>query len=172
MTVRRRGALTWEKILPESELWAARLEQLGVTKLSLRVEIIIIVHVHRYRWGHEKDFVPPITGIHLAALTPPGHDVRVVHQQVEAVDLETGADLVALSFFSGFAEEAYRLADEFRARGRTVVAGGPHVTFWQDEALGHCDAVVIGEAETAWPELVRDVERGRLQRAYRTPPPS
>ncbi len=132
---------------------------------------IIVVHVHRYRWGHEKDFVPPITGIHLAALTPPGHEVRVVHQQVEAVDLEANADLVALSFFSGFAEEAYRLADEFRARGKTVVAGGPHVTFWQDEALGHCDAVVLGEAETAWPALVRVVERGRLQRVYRTPAP-
>ena len=40
-------------------------------------------------------------GLGGAALTPARHDVRVVHQQLEAVDLETDADLVALSFFSG-----------------------------------------------------------------------
>ncbi|HMI60440.1 MAG TPA: hypothetical protein VK518_06020 [Puia sp.] len=31
---------------------------------------IIIAYVKRYEFGHEKDFVPPITGIHLAARTP------------------------------------------------------------------------------------------------------
>jgi radical SAM superfamily enzyme YgiQ (UPF0313 family) len=136
----------------------------------MRIEIVV-VSVPRYRRGHEKDFVPPITGIHLAALTPPEHAVRVVHQQVEPVDLDTGADLVALSFFSGFAEEAYRLADALRARGRTVVAGGPHATYWPAEALEHVDAVVRGEADVAWPELVRDAARGRLRRVYDPQPP-
>ena len=70
---------------------------------------IVVVSVPRYVWGHEKHFVPPITGIHLAAITPPQHDVRVIHQQVEPVDLDTEAELVALTFFSGFAAEAYRL---------------------------------------------------------------
>lgn len=35
---------------------------------------IIIAYLKRYEFGHEKDFVPPITGIHLAALTPKGTD--------------------------------------------------------------------------------------------------
>src|ERR1051326_8537334 len=87
---------------------------------------IIVVYIQRYRRGHEVDFVPPITGIHLAALTPSSHTVRVIHQQVEPVDLETEAEVVALTFFSGFAPEAYRLAQEFRSRGKIVVAGGPH----------------------------------------------
>jgi radical SAM superfamily enzyme YgiQ (UPF0313 family) len=137
----------------------------------MRIDIIV-VYVARYRSGHEKHFVPPITGIHLAALTPAGHDVRVVHQQVEPVDLDTDADLVALSFFSGFATEAYRLADALRARGKTVVAGGPHATYWQDEVLEHCDAVAEGEAESYWAQLVADAERGRLRKIYRSAPPS
>jgi radical SAM superfamily enzyme YgiQ (UPF0313 family) len=128
----------------------------------MRIDIVV-VYVQRYRRGHEKHFVPPITGIHLAALTPPGHEVRVVHQQVEGVDLDTDADLVALSFFSGFAGEAYRLADAFRLRGKTVVAGGPHATYWPEECLQHVDAVVLGEAETTWPAVVRDAERGALR---------
>jgi len=127
---------------------------------------IIIAYVKRYAFGHEKDFVPPITGIHLAAITPSEHRVRVFHQQVDRLDLESDADLIALSFFSGFAPAAFDLAREFRRRGKTVVAGGPHVTFTIDESLEYFDAIVTGEAEGAWPELLRDLERGQLKRVY------
>ncbi|MCI0478016.1 MAG: B12-binding domain-containing radical SAM protein, partial [Anaerolineales bacterium] len=117
--------------------------------------------------GHEVNFVPPITGIHLAALTPARHRVRVIHQQVDPIPYDTDADLIALSFFSGFAPEAYRLAREFKHHGKIVVAGGPHATFWADECLAHnCDAVVIGEAETVWAQLLDDAERGELQDKY------
>ncbi|MBL8155544.1 MAG: B12-binding domain-containing radical SAM protein [Anaerolineae bacterium] len=127
---------------------------------------IIVVYVQRYERGHEMDFVPPITGIHLAGITPAQYDVRVIHQQVEPVDLDSDADLIALSFFSGFALEAYRLAQAFKARGKMVVAGGPHVTFWPEEALRYCDAVVTGEAESVWAELLADAERGALRPVY------
>jgi radical SAM superfamily enzyme YgiQ (UPF0313 family) len=112
---------------------------MAVVEVPMRIDIVA-VYVPRYSRGHEAHFTPPITGIHLAALTPAGHEVRVIHQQTDPVDLDTDADLVALSFFSGFAHEAYRLADAFRARGKRVVAGGPHVTFWPEEALAHVDA--------------------------------
>ena len=127
---------------------------------------IIVVYVHRYERGHEVDFVPPITGIHLAALTPDSHQVRVIHQQVEPVPLDTDADLVALSFFSGFAPEAYRLARHFKRQGRTVIAGGPHASFWPDEALTCFDAVVIGEAESVWEQVLADAAEGHLQKKY------
>lgn len=131
---------------------------------------IIVVYVPRYERGHEIDFVPPITGIHLAALTPPPHRVRVIHQQLDPIPYETEADFIALSFFSGFAPEAYRLASHFRARGKLVVAGGPHATFWPEEALRHCDAVVVGEAESVWPQVLADAARGALQPVYRGAP--
>jgi radical SAM superfamily enzyme YgiQ (UPF0313 family) len=133
---------------------------------------IIVVYIQRYQRGHEVDFVPPITGIHLAAITPPRHQVRVIHQQVETVRFDTDADLVALSFFSGFAPEAYRLAAEFRRRGKVVVAGGPHATFSPNEVLRYCDAVVVGEAESVWPRLLEDAESGRLRERYDGEPSS
>jgi hypothetical protein len=89
---------------------------------------IIIAYLKRYEHGHEIDFVPPITGIHLAAITPGEHTVRVFHQQVDRIDLNSNADLIALSFFSGFAPAAFDLARQFKVRGKTVVAGGPHVS--------------------------------------------
>lgn len=127
---------------------------------------LIIAYVQRYEFGHERDFVPPITGIHLAAITPPEHEVRVYHQQIDKIELNTDASVIAISFFSGFAMAAYSLAVEFKKRGKTVIAGGPHVTYCQEEALTYFDAIVTGEAENVWQALLQDIEHGRLQQVY------
>jgi radical SAM superfamily enzyme YgiQ (UPF0313 family) len=127
---------------------------------------IIIAYLRRYEYGHEKDFVPPITGIHLAALTPKEHTVRVFHQQVDAIEYETDADLIAISFFSGFAPAAFKLAAIFKEKGKTVIAGGPHVTFNIDESLLHFDAIVTGEAESVWHNLLSDFQNNQLQQIY------
>jgi radical SAM superfamily enzyme YgiQ (UPF0313 family) len=127
---------------------------------------IIVSYVPRYRAGHRFQFVPPVTGIHLAALVPEGHEVEVVHEQIAPAPLDDLPDLVAISFFSGFARRAYEVADAYRALGVRVVAGGPHASYWPEEALAHFDSVVIGEADEAWPRLIADAERGRLERAY------
>lgn len=127
---------------------------------------IIIAYIQRYKFGHEKHFVPPITGIHLAAITPTRHTVRVIHQQIESPPDSTDADLIAISFFSGFAPEAYRLAKRYRDQGKIVVGGGPHVTFAQDEALQFFDAILIGEAEPEWVHLLNDAENGSLAKVY------
>jgi len=133
---------------------------------------IIVAYVQRYRFGHEKHFAPPITGIYLAALTPPQYAVRLIHQQVESPPETTDADLVAISFFSGFAPEAYRLARRYREQGKIVVGGGPHVTFAQEEALRFFDAILVGEAESEWAALLSDAENGRLKRLYHGEPSS
>lgn len=127
---------------------------------------IIIVYIQRYCKGHEAHFVPPLTGIHLAALTPAKYTVRVIHQQVEPVNLDSDADVIVLSFFSGFAPEAYRLAEAYRQRGKITIAGGPHVTFAPEEALRFVDSVIIGEGESVWEQIFDDIEQNRLQTRY------
>lgn len=131
---------------------------------------IIIAYIQRYEFGHEKDFVPPITGIHLAAITPERHQVKVIHQQVESIDLHSDADLIAISFFSGFANAAYELAAAFRKKNKLVVGGGPHVTYNEEECLRYFDAIVTGEAENVWPTLLDDAEHGLLKNIYRGTP--
>lgn len=128
---------------------------------------IVVSYVERYRRGHGVQFVPPVTGIHLAAITPPEHEVEVVHEQARPVPVDADVDVVAISFFTGFAARAYALCDAYRALGVKVVVGGPHVSYWLEEALAHADVVVTGEAETVWPEVLRDLERGNAQRVYR-----
>ena len=45
--------------------------------------------------------------------------------------------------------------------------GGIHPSFMPQEALKHCDAVVIGEAELVIEKLLDDLEQGRLRGTYR-----
>jgi radical SAM superfamily enzyme YgiQ (UPF0313 family) len=150
----------------EKSIFAACFINYKFINKDMKIDIIV-VYEQRYRFGHEKNFVPPITGIHLAAITPSKYQVRVVHQQVEQVDYETEAEVVALSFFSGFAIEAYRIADRFREKGKTVIGGGPHVSFSEEESLQHFDAIVTGEAESIWETVLDDIERGQLKAVYK-----
>jgi hypothetical protein len=77
----------------------------------------------------------------LAALTPREHEVELFHEQVRRAPVDDAPDLAAFSFVSGFARGAYDLADRHRALGVPVVGGGPHVTYWQEEAPEHFDAL-------------------------------
>ena len=83
------------------------------------------------------------------------------------MDLDDPADVVAITAMTAQAVRAYEIADAFRSRGKTVVMGGFHASNLPEEALGHVDAVVVGEAEAAWPRLLADLEAGRLQKVYR-----
>ncbi|MDP6084260.1 MAG: radical SAM protein [Verrucomicrobiota bacterium] len=111
--------------------------------------------------------LPSLGLLTVAALTP--DDVEVVYREIQDVkpedDLEM-FDLVGISSFSAQIDEAYALADRYRAAGVPVVLGGLHVTLMPDEAAQHADAVVINGAEGAWPSLVEDVQRGELQSRY------
>jgi radical SAM superfamily enzyme YgiQ (UPF0313 family) len=106
----------------------------------------------------------------LAAYTPPGVELHHTDEIVEPVDLDRDADLVAITCNTPAAAHVYRLARQLRARGRRVVLGGPHVTAMPSDALRHADALVIGEGELVWPEVVNDFARGRWQEIYRGRP--
>ena len=109
---------------------------------------------------------PPLILPLLAGLTPPGFDIRIVDENVEPVDTNAAADLVALSCMTASAPRAYAIADAFRARGIPVVMGGIHPTVMPDETANHADVVVIGEAEPVWQTLLEDFAAGRLRPRY------
>jgi radical SAM superfamily enzyme YgiQ (UPF0313 family) len=110
--------------------------------------------------------LPPMALPLLAALSPPGVEVRLIDEAVQDVDLNLEADLVGFSVMTATAPRAYRLADRFRSRGIKVVMGGVHPSSLPEEALQHSDAVVIGEGEGHWARILKDADQGSLKRTY------
>jgi radical SAM superfamily enzyme YgiQ (UPF0313 family) len=103
----------------------------------------------------------------LAALTPADVDVRLVDENVESVDVNAATDWVAITCMTTSAPHAYAIADAFRQRGVPVVMGGIHPTVLPDEAAAHAEAVVIGEAEPVWREVLADLAAGRIRPRYK-----
>jgi radical SAM superfamily enzyme YgiQ (UPF0313 family) len=110
----------------------------------------------------------PLAFAILRRLTPMEVATLLVDERVEAVDPLAAVDLVAMTVETHTALRAYQLAAGFRRRGIPVVMGGHHPTLLPEEALQHADAVVVGDAEGVWPELVADFRAARLRRLYRS----
>ncbi len=110
--------------------------------------------------------VVPLTSPYLAALTPPDWEIKLLDEQLEPIDFNYRADLVAITTWTLHSYRAYDIADEFRRRGVPVILGGPHTYFHAGEAGEHCDAVGIGEAEGIWTQMLEDALHGRLKKIY------
>jgi radical SAM superfamily enzyme YgiQ (UPF0313 family) len=112
--------------------------------------------------------LPTLGLLTLAGLTPESWDVSY-HDVFDITKLEKlpgPFDLVAISSLAAQVQEAYELADRYRALGCCVILGGLHVSAQPQEALQHADAIVIGEAEPVWTKLLADLQSGQLQRVY------
>ncbi|MCL2058052.1 MAG: B12-binding domain-containing radical SAM protein [Oscillospiraceae bacterium] len=103
---------------------------------------------------------------YLASFFPDDWTIAHIDEVCEAVDYNKQYDLVALTFHTPSAPHAYEIADSFRARGSTVIMGGPHVTLLPDEARAHADAVFVGEAELTLPQFISDWAAGRAKDRY------
>ena len=110
----------------------------------------------------------PLPAAAIAGNTPSDVELAFFDDRVEKInfDLPTGA--VAISLETYTARRAYQIASEYRRRDVPVIFGGFHATLQQEEAARFGDAVVIGEAEGIWPEVIDDLRYGKLQKTYRS----
>ena len=104
----------------------------------------------------------------IAALTPQEIEVAITDENVETINFDEDVDLVGLTAMTMHATRAYEIADRFRERGITVVMGGLHASSLPNEAKEHVDAVVIGEAEHVWSDLLHDFQQGQLKPFYKS----
>jgi radical SAM superfamily enzyme YgiQ (UPF0313 family) len=103
---------------------------------------------------------------YIAAVTPPGVEVKILDEAYEKINFEEKVDLVGITAQTPVALRAYQIAEEFKKRGTPVVMGGVHASMLPQEALQHVDAVIVGEAEEVWPDLIEDLRRGQMRRIY------
>ena len=108
---------------------------------------------------------PLMLGV-LAGLTPPDVEVVLHDDRMETIPYDDPVDLVAITVETYTARRAYEISAEYRQRGVPVVLGGMHVTLLPEEAALHADSIFIGDAETAWAQVVEDARQHKLQARY------
>jgi radical SAM superfamily enzyme YgiQ (UPF0313 family) len=134
------------------------------------MRILLVFPTHLNRRGrpvkYKAAYMPPLALGILNGLIPAYHQVSVVNDFVEPIDFSVAYDLVAITMLTSQAPRAYQIADRFRANGARIVLGGIHASTLPEEAARHADAVVIGEVEHIWEQILTDCENGRLQPRY------
>lgn len=115
-------------------------------------------------------YAAPLSLLQLAALTPPNIELKLGDENLEDTDFDWKPDLVGLSVMTSQADRADEISRRFKEKGAKVVWGGFHPTFVDQTQNSAIDSFVVGEAEEAWPRLLKDFEAGMMQKKYQGRP--
>jgi radical SAM superfamily enzyme YgiQ (UPF0313 family) len=134
---------------------------------------LTIIHPCIGRRAGDRSYVrtwqmEPLPAATVAGLTPKDVEVRFYDDRMEMIPFDEKTDLVAMSVETYTAKRAYQIATEYRKRGVPVVMGGFHVSLVPEEAKRYAEAIVTGEAETVWAQVIDDARHGTLQKHYRS----
>lgn len=102
----------------------------------------------------------------VAALLDGDFNIRLCDEMIEDVDFDDPSGVVAISMNVSQAARGIEIARRFRAMGRRVIMGGPHVSLAPGEFDGEADSLIIGEFETVASEVSRDLLAGALKPRY------
>ncbi len=116
-----------------------------------------------------KHVLTPTLALSSFAATTPGH-WRVEYWDENLLDgrppFSPMPEVVGITVHLTFARRAFELADWYRKRGSKVILGGLHVLSCPEECAPHADALALGDGVQLWPQILRDVEAGRLRARY------
>lgn len=94
-------------------------------------------------------------------------DTKVLYDdRLEIIPFDRQTDLVCITVDTFNARRAYQIAGEYRKRKVKVILGGMHVSLLPDEAQNYADAIVIGDAEPVWLQMMTDLQNSSLQKVY------
>ncbi len=102
----------------------------------------------------------------LGAMLPENWEAEIILEIIEDIPFDTDADLIGISTMGHGVIRSIDIAKAFRNKGKTVVLGGYMASIMAEEALKYCDAVVIGDGELVFKELLEDFEKGNLKKIY------
>src|SRR4051794_19949615 len=114
-----------------------------------------------------KAVFPPLGLMTLAALSPPEFEVTICDENAgERVNYDTEAEIVGITGYIIQMWHCFEIADRFRARGKTVVIGGPLANLLPELCREHCDVLFEGEAEYTWPRFLKEYAAGTSMDHY------
>jgi len=129
---------------------------------------IIIIYPSWPKLNRQTEFhLPPHGPVCFAAAIPADAEISFYDENVEAIDFNEKADLVAMSvMLTCQMPRAWEIADTYRELGIPVIFGGIATMLHHEEVLGHADSVFLGEAEGRFSEVINDLNTTGLKRIY------
>lgn len=122
---------------------------------------------HALKFVAKKAAFPPLGALTVAAMLPMEWEKKLVDENVSKLkdkDIEW-ADMVFVSAMLAQGENAKIVIQRCKAKGKTVVAGGPAFTS-QHEKFENIDHFVLNEAEITLPLFLEDLENNNLKPIY------
>jgi radical SAM superfamily enzyme YgiQ (UPF0313 family) len=125
---------------------------------------------HVLRFVSKQSTFPPLGLLTVAAMLPPEWELKLVDLNVDTLndDDVRRADFVFISAMLVHEASVRRVAARCRALGKPMLAGGPLFSTGY-EKFPEIEHFVLGEAEELMPQVVADLQAGRLQPKYQTP---
>jgi radical SAM superfamily enzyme YgiQ (UPF0313 family) len=107
----------------------------------------------------------------MAQATPTGlvGDPVIIDETIKRFNatIVNPGDIVGIGISTGNCIPGYRVVREAKLRGATVIVGGVHATIFPDEPLEMgADAVVTGNGDVVWKNVVRDALDRNLRKQY------
>lgn len=104
----------------------------------------------------------------LAALAPKHHNVTLIDENVEAINMDAvaKADIVAITGMCVQRVRMKEILEELKARNVFTVVGGSFVTVEKNYFDHLADVVFLGEADETWPQFLQEWERGEHKNRY------
>lgn len=111
--------------------------------------------------------LPPHGPVVFAACLPQDVEVAFVDENVDTIDFDVDCDIVGISMMlSTQVKRGWKIADQFRAKGKKVIFGGISTMLHAEETLLHADSVFLGEAEGRMEAVLEDFRNEKLKKVY------
>lgn len=128
----------------------------------MRVTLIKVSMLEGKGYDAMKPLIFPI----IESATPENVEIQYIDERIEDIPEVIDSDIIALSVETFAARRAYIIADKYKTSKNRIVIGGFHATALPEEALEHCDTVLLGDAEDTWAEYIEDVRNGCEKSRY------
>ncbi len=119
------------------------------------------------KFVHKKASFPPLGLLTVASLLPKDFKVKLIDLNIKKLsdrDIEW-ADMVFISAMEVQKESVKEIVAKCRAKGKTIVAGGPLFTT-QPDLIEGIDHLILDEAEITIRPFLKDLSSGRPKKVY------
>jgi radical SAM superfamily enzyme YgiQ (UPF0313 family) len=115
----------------------------------------------------KKGSFAPLGIATIAACTPPDFEIEIYDEEIESINFDTDADIIAITAFNVQSARAFEIAQEFKKRGKLVCMGGPYASLCPERCKPYVDVLIEGEGELVWPEFLSDYKENRYKSHYK-----